>query len=174
MFVVRAPPMYLSHRSMSRQCNMDHIVLSMLKHEKIQSLKLSYDIACSWSVNFEKRMKESYPLELQIPDDVNIWYCIPKAHLPMHGDSCRQKFSFNFLRGVGQTHGETVEQEWSHINGAALMTREMGSSARHAALDDHWGGWNWRELVGLGMSLVCLSHLATHALSCRYPLGQQS
>ncbi|KAJ7871245.1 hypothetical protein B0H14DRAFT_2257556, partial [Mycena olivaceomarginata] len=26
----------------------------------------------------------------------------------------------------------------------------MGPGARHDTLDDHWGHWNWRELVGLG------------------------
>lgn len=68
-----------------------------------------------------------------------------------HGFECRTRYSFNWQPGVGRTHGETVEQEWSHINGAVLMTREMGSGARHAALDDHWGGWNWRKLVDIGM-----------------------
>ena len=52
---------------------------------------------------------------------------------------------------MGRTHGETVEQEWAYINLAALSTREMGPGARHTALDDSWGGWNWRKVLGLGM-----------------------
>lgn len=51
---------------------------------------------------------------------------------------------------MGRTHGETVEQEWAYINLAALSTREMGPGARHSALDDSWGGWNWRKILGLG------------------------
>jgi len=51
---------------------------------------------------------------------------------------------------VGRTHGETVEQEWAYINLAALSTREMGPGARHTALDDSWGGWNWKKVLGLG------------------------
>ena len=51
---------------------------------------------------------------------------------------------------MGRTHGETVEQEWAYINLAALSTREMGPGARHATLDDSWGGWNWRKILGFG------------------------
>ena len=47
-------------------------------------------------------------------------------------------------------HGETVEQEWAYINLAALSTHEMGPGACHSALDDSWGGWNWRKILGLG------------------------
>lgn len=44
------------------------------------------------------------------------------------------------------------------------MTREMGPGARHAMLDDHWGGWNWMKLVTLGervsnYSNLCLSNI---------------
>jgi hypothetical protein len=26
----------------------------------------------------------------------------------------------------------------------------MGAGSRHSALDSHWGGWNWRKIVGFG------------------------
>lgn len=96
-------------------------------------------------------MRENYPDSLQLPREIVLRNFIPKRHLPGHGFKCRTRYSFNWCHGVGRTHGETVEQEWSHINGAVLMTREMGSGARHAALDDHWGGWNWRKFVDIGV-----------------------
>lgn len=125
-------------------------MLSTLKHEDIKDLKLSYDIACSWSKHVRSRADDFYTVEMRFSDGTVIVFLIPKFHLPAHGIACRTKYSFNFVRFVGRTHGETVEQEWSHINGAVLMTREMGSGARHAALDDHWGGWNWMKLLTLG------------------------
>lgn len=124
------------------------MVFSTLKHENVEDLKLSYDIACSWSIHVAERL-DHYTVELRPSDGTVILFLIPKFHLPAHGESCQSKFSFNFNRFVGRTHGETVEQEWAHINGAALMTREMGPGARHAALDDHWGGWNWTKLLML-------------------------
>lgn len=101
-------------------------------------------------------MQQYYP-DLKLCREIQIRRFIPKKHLPGHGFDCRTIYSFNWLPGVGRTHGETVEQEWSHINGAVLMTREMGSGARHSALDDHWGGWNWRKLVDIGMLYYSVS-----------------
>lgn len=114
----------------------------------MRDIKISYDIACKWSINLHKRFETSY-------EDVDlskfsITYLVPKFHLPAHGPPCRVKYSFNYTRGVGRTHGETVEQEWAYINLAALATREMGPGARHSALDDSWGGWNWKKVLGFG------------------------
>ena len=81
---------------------------------------------------------------------LSLTYLVPKFHLPAHGIKCQAQYSFNYTRGVGRTHGETVEQEWAYINLAALSTREMGPGARHSALDDSWGGWNWKKTLGLG------------------------
>lgn len=44
------------------------------------------------------------------------------------------------------------------MNLAALSTREMGPGARHMSLDDTWGGWNWKKILGMGETLfACLS-----------------
>lgn len=131
---------------------MDYIILSALLEDENELVDLSYDVICSWAVNFEERMQKHYP-DMKLSPEVysRMRYFIPKKHLPGHGAKCRTRYSFNWQPYVGRTHGKTVEQEWSHINGAVLMTREMGSGARHAALDDHWGGWNWLKLIGLGM-----------------------
>lgn len=131
---------------------MDYVILSTLRHDpNIVELVFSYDIACKWSINLATRIREQYPSYTEIIDGgrVKITYFVPKMHLPGHGSSCQTKFSFNYAPGVGRTHGETVEQEWAHINGAALATREMGAGARHATLDDNWGGWNWRKILAM-------------------------
>ena len=91
-----------------------------------------------------------------------IMYFVPKFHLPAHGTKCQVQYSFNYTHGVGQTHGETMEQEWAYINLTALSTREMGPGVRHSVLDDSWGGWNWKKVIGLGgynrYLLLPLSH----------------
>jgi hypothetical protein len=79
-----------------------------------------------------------------------ITHVVPKFHLPAHGPKCQTRYLFNYTSGVRWTHGKTVEQEWAYINLAALATREMGPGARHAALDDSWGGWNWKKVLGFG------------------------
>ena len=135
---------------LSRFVNMDYIFLSTVKDEKVKTIKISYDIACRWSINLFRRI-EDYAPELRIPKDrFSFEYFIPKFHLPAHGSSCHTKYSFNYRPGVGRTHGENIESGWAHTNPAAVATREMGAGARHSALDSHWGGWNWRKITGFG------------------------
>ena len=137
----------------SRFINMDYIFLSTVKDETVNIIKVSYDIACRWSIKLRQRMK-NYSEELQFPESkFRLEYFIPKFHLPAHGSSCHTKYSFNYRPGVGRTHGENIESGWAHTNPAAISTREMGAGARHSALDGHWGGWNWRKIIGFGMFL---------------------
>jgi len=132
----------------TRYINTDYIVASYLQRCRVRDLKISYDIACKWSINFYDRFETQHEdLDLS---RFCITYFVPKFHLPAHGAKCQTQYSFNYARGVGRTHGETVEQEWAYINLAALSTREMGPGARHSALDDSWGGWNWKKVLGLG------------------------
>ena len=124
----------------TRFVNMDYIFLSTVKDEKVKKIKISYDIACRWSIKLRQRM-ENYSEELQFPEDrFTLEYFIPKFHLPAHGSSCHTRYSFNYWPGVGRTHGENIESGWAHTNPAAISTREMGAGARHSALDGHWGG----------------------------------
>ena len=132
-----------------RYINTDYIVASVLKDTTVRDVVISYDIACKWSIHHHDRFSENHP-DLNI-DDFQFSYLIPKFHLPGHGTSCQTEYSFNFSKGVGRTHGETIEQEWAHINLTALSTREMGPGARHLTLDDSWGWWNWRKILGMGM-----------------------
>ncbi|KAI0310954.1 hypothetical protein OF83DRAFT_1225801 [Amylostereum chailletii] len=43
-----------------------------------------------------------------------------------------------------------IKVGWADCNGAALSTREMSNTFRHEALDDIFGGINWRKLINMG------------------------
>ena len=133
---------------LSRFINTDYIIASILGYAAVLDVVISYDIACKWAIYFLDRLSKNHP-DLDI-DDLLLAFLIPKFHLPGHGPPCQTEYSFNFSKGVGRTHGETVEQEWAHINLAALSTREMGPGARHLTLDDSWGWWNWKKILGMG------------------------
>ena len=146
---------------------MDYIFLSTVKTEQVKTIKISYDIACRWSINLFHRI-EKYSPDLRITKEkFTLEYFILKFHLPAHGSSCHTKFSFNYRPGVGRTHGENIESGWAHMNPTAVATREMGAGARHSVLDNHWGGWNWRKITGFGKaSLVDLRSWLPYT-SCR-------
>ncbi|GBE78058.1 hypothetical protein SCP_0109400 [Sparassis crispa] len=154
-------------------CNVDYVVLSALKASRITEdqralpdIGFSYDITCNWYKNFYKRL-DDMPEHMQILDGIPTCTMIPKAHIEGHGPKCHTTWSFNFLRGVGRTHSETVEQEWAHIGQVGISTREMGPAARHSVLDDHWSTWNWHKLVDLE------SHLVKHLAEALLMTGKQ-
>lgn len=128
---------------------MDYVVASVLRSLAVPNIIISYDVACKWSVYHLERISDNHP-DLDV-EDLHLSYLIPKFHLPGHRTSCQMVYSFNYAKGVGRTHGETIEQGWSNSNVAALSTREMGPGARHLALDDTWSGWNWGKILGMGV-----------------------
>ena len=136
-----------------RYINTDYVVASVMKELAVHKVIISYDIACKWSIHHLERISDNHP-DLNV-DDLEISYLVPKFHLPAHGTSCQTDYSFNYAKGVGRTHGETVEQGWANVNLAALSTREMGPGARHLALDDIWSGWNWNKILGMGNCFSC-------------------
>ncbi|KAG1843694.1 hypothetical protein C8R48DRAFT_618502 [Suillus tomentosus] len=134
--------------------NMDYLFFSTLRNNCLNALNVSYDIACQWHKNLWSRM-ESLPKSHHISYlHVFIRFFVPKFHLPAHINKCQTMFSFNFTRFVGRTDGEAPERGWSNINPVASSTKAMGPGCRRDTLDDHFGDWNWKKVVGLGASLI--------------------
>lgn len=133
-----------------RYANMDYIFLSAASHKRMPQLLVIYDIACQWHKNLPSRI-QSFPQTMHIDlNQVEVTYCIPKAHISAHGESCQVRFSLNYLPGCGRTDGEGVERDWATMNSLVTSTREMGRGNRQETLDDHWGAWNWRKVTAMG------------------------
>ncbi|KAA1479653.1 hypothetical protein DENSPDRAFT_789438, partial [Dentipellis sp. KUC8613] len=132
-----------------------------------RALVISYDIACQFSKNFQKRMS-TFPPNFRIDSAVtSVIFLVPKFHLPAHGPKCQADFSFNHTAGVGRTYGETVEANWAKTNRAALSSREMSAGARHESLNDIFGAINWGKTVSMGV------HFARSMKEAIYMLAQQ-
>ena len=111
---------------------------------------ISYDIMCQWLRNLDKRLSE-LPSHLQIPlPDGEVRYAIPKYHLNGHKEEGHNKFSLNFMKGVGRTDGEEVERGWARFDATASSTREMGPGSREETLEDHLEYNNTEKYIGLG------------------------
>ncbi|OAX33799.1 hypothetical protein K503DRAFT_794391 [Rhizopogon vinicolor AM-OR11-026] len=137
-----------------RYANMDFLFFSTLHECCIDTLNVSYDIACQWHKNLWQRMS-TMPPALHIDRFSKfIRFFVPKFHLPVHILKCQTTFSFNFSKNVGCTDGEAPERGWSNINPVASSTKEMGPGSRRDTLDDHFGDWNWKKVVGLGAMLL--------------------
>lgn len=133
-----------------RQCNMDYLFASSVLGSELKLLRISYDVACQWFVNFWKRMCLLPPqLCIALPQ-VAVEPKVPKFHLQSHTEVCHGPYAFNYTIGGGRTDGEGVERNWKGLNGQAPSTSEMGAGARYDTLDDCCGHMNWRKTVGMG------------------------
>lgn len=126
-------------------------------------LFITYDIVCQWMKKLPIRI-ESFPEHMRLDiGATKVRGAIPKGHIEAHGTKCHSKHSLNTQPGVGRTYGEGIEQQWSNINLVATSTREMGPGAREEVLNDHWNWWNYRKLVGFGMSFcITRKRILTH------------
>ncbi|KAJ7899599.1 hypothetical protein B0H14DRAFT_2556655 [Mycena olivaceomarginata] len=114
------------------QCNIDFVVLAALMMAYFLWLMMSYDIACQYVVYFwDRMMRMPEAMRLKIPKD-NLW-------TPEEGP-----FGI-FVPLDPVNHGETIEQNWEFLNGAAASTRLMGPGSRQATLADIFGFHNYEK-----------------------------
>ena len=135
---------------------MDYALLSTLSQARDvlpREMTLSYDIACQYSKNFEKR-HASYNNVPELQCDlshVRLDFVVPSMHLQGHDESCWIPFGFKYLDGSGRTSGEMIEQGWSTLNHAAGSSKCMTSGSRSDTLDDHLGMHNWEKIINMGV-----------------------
>lgn len=133
---------------------MDFIVFFALT-TILSYIVFSYDIACQWSRNLFKRLRQ-LPKAMQISAEqlANARFVIPKFHIYSHGLACQTLYSLNFLPKSAKTNGEEPERWWAHINPVSMSTKEMGPGSRQDTIDDHAMAWNWQKIVGFGGFLI--------------------
>ena len=118
-----------------------------------------YDINCQYRKKFRRRMED---IQTHFPNLQSIRldylpYTLPaigKFHAPAHTGTCRCKYSYNYLPGVGMTDGEAAERIWSILNGLAARTREMSPGHRHDVINHFYNDMNLRRLQGIGETPV--------------------
>ena len=136
---------------------MDFIIFSGLQSSGLRSVLLSYDIFCQWIKNQAAHHVQLPPL-LRLDSKTKLTSVIPKFHLPAHKQQCHTKFSLNLRPGAGCTDGKAIEHTWANINPAANSTKEMSKGSQHDMIDDLFGDWNYRKVVGLSKTISCEMH----------------
>ena len=136
-----------------RQLNIDYAVCqSLMNIPPDQRVITIYDVACQWSIHFQKRIEGSPYLE--IPQGISLVPAVGKWHLGAHVTECFPKYSLNFVDGIGQIDGEILETLWWPIDKVAGITRAMSKAHRQEVLDDNMYNSNWKKWVGIGRSLA--------------------
>ena len=143
---------------------MDYITILSIQLCFLKLYFISYDIVCQWFIHLFQRISQIDPSSPLLQSDVEIRFLVPKFHLPAHIPACRNQFAFMLTPGAALGDGEAPERGWGELNPLATSTREMGPGTCRDTLDYHFGDYNWRKIVRLGMFLAlnCRLHHRIH------------
>ncbi|KAK7434254.1 hypothetical protein VKT23_010570 [Stygiomarasmius scandens] len=132
-----------------RYANVDFVIASLLRHISLLLIFLiSYDIACQWSKNLAKRLRElpSF-LRLHLVLKVLKFFNAKKStHFPIRWVLAKQML--NRLNDFGVA--------WDQFQ----LASKMGPESHHNTLEDHIGHWNWKKIVGLAVGALLKRRLA--------------
>ncbi|KAJ7082827.1 hypothetical protein C8R43DRAFT_886408 [Mycena crocata] len=136
-----------------RYANMDFILMSALAGRSLQSLTISYDIACQWKTNLAAR-NAKLPSKIQLPlDKLDIQCALPVWHAASHNEECQNANSLSFKPGVGKSDGEGVERVWSRLNPGAHSTKDAGRGQRADTMEGKIDYLNHGKNLGQGYAL---------------------
>jgi len=121
------------------------------KGEPALPVGFTYDIACTWWINFLERVRENPTLDFDETTDVIV--AVGKWHLAGHVEGCFNRYSLNFVKGAGRIDGEIMERVWSQLNGPAITARSMTDGHRRAALNTQIADMNFKKMISMGERL---------------------
>ncbi|KAG8712927.1 hypothetical protein FRC09_019313 [Ceratobasidium sp. 395] len=134
----------------------DYAVASFIHYitrEGPLKIGLTYDIWCQWSKNLLTRAKD-LPAGLRFPEWLDLVGGIPKFHLMGHKQSCKDRFSLNWMTFVGRLEGEGCERAWAYLNETAGSTSEMSPGFRHDTINYLMADWNYVKMIGMAVFLA--------------------
>ncbi|KAK0467546.1 hypothetical protein IW261DRAFT_1426486 [Armillaria novae-zelandiae] len=120
---------------------------------------LTYDIACQYHVKLCKHFVDNF---IDLADIINIILCLVlKMHLDGHIEKCKYKFSLNYVKGMGRSHGEGIEASWAETKQLGGSTRQMNHGHCHNKLNDFHNYWNWVKAENMMSGRGSMRHAST-------------
>ncbi|KAJ6478376.1 hypothetical protein C8R45DRAFT_934146 [Mycena sanguinolenta] len=130
--------------------NMDYILLLAVIGVTVIYLAISYDIACQWQVNLEKRI-EVLPARLRLDlTMVTMIFSLPVWHAVAHKRECQVQNSLSYIPGERRTDGEGIERTRGHLNPLGWSMKEMNVGAHHDAVEDKVDHLHFEKNVNQG------------------------
>ncbi|OJT08336.1 hypothetical protein TRAPUB_763 [Trametes pubescens] len=133
-----------------RYINIDYLLSSTLRQNAPTNIAASYDIACQYSKNLDKRFP-TYGFDISAHE---LSWAIPKFHINAHREQCRADYNLHYLLYSARNDGEAVERLWAKSNPAAASTKEMGPGSRRDFLDDIFSHHNWVKVTQMAYTLL--------------------
>ncbi|KAF9496958.1 hypothetical protein BDN71DRAFT_1546693 [Pleurotus eryngii] len=103
-----------------QQKNVNWVLLQSLKYSNMdpeQGLLFFYDIACQYSVHFQKRIGHRLPVGLDTD------FAIGQFHVHGHKENCLFRFLSMFIPQSGVVIGKILESLWANLNAVTPVMR---------------------------------------------------
>ncbi|KAG8735321.1 hypothetical protein FRC10_010740 [Ceratobasidium sp. 414] len=117
-------------------------------------LGLTYDIFCHWFPNFKDRVKALPPNLVFDMLATGLLGGIPRFHAAGHIESCRVRWSLNYLPYFGRIEGEGCECAWAYLNETAGSTSEKSPGARWDTINYIVADWNFEKNIMMTSFIV--------------------
>ncbi|KAK0496184.1 hypothetical protein EDD18DRAFT_1074623 [Armillaria luteobubalina] len=122
---------------------------------------LSYDIACSYSINAVKRFNyykkqgfsQYHPHIIECLSRMR--WGIPMLYIQNHNEVCRITKNMAYKDQVGHFYGEQAEPPWYEFNQVAPQARQMSYGNRQETIILVQDWWNRNKTLGIGMYCYC-------------------
>ncbi|KAJ7460424.1 hypothetical protein B0H11DRAFT_1924017 [Mycena galericulata] len=112
----------------------------------------TYDIACEYVINLEKRFETYFPDQLASIKKMR--WGVPALHVQGHQDSCTYLFGTGYMECIGHFHGETAEHYWPEANQLGPHIRQMNLGHRQDTMINHHGDWNYKKTMKIASDLA--------------------
>ncbi|KAF9491173.1 hypothetical protein BDN71DRAFT_1518968 [Pleurotus eryngii] len=129
-----------------QQKNVDWVLLQSLKYSNMdpeQGLLFFYDIACQYSVHFQRRISHWLPISLDTD------FAIGQFHVHGHKENCLFRFSSMFIPQSGVVIGEILESLWANLNAVTPAMRTATLTHRVEVLDNHICDSNHKKALNI-------------------------
>ncbi|KAF9489504.1 hypothetical protein BDN71DRAFT_1499024 [Pleurotus eryngii] len=134
-----------------QQKNVDWVLLQSLKYSNMdpeQGLLFFYDIACQYSVHFQRRIGHQLPIGLDTD------FAIGQFHIHGHKENCLFRFSSMFIPQSGVVIGEILESLWANLNAVTPAMRTATLAHQAEMLDNHICDSNHKKALNI-VRMLC-------------------
>ena len=128
---------------------MDNTVADALDGRPLDDLHIvvSYDSACSYSVNVVKHFEKNIPRLYTVIARTE--FMIDALHVQNHVDKCMYLYSASYKEGMGRFTAIGNEQFWAESNQAGPQVRQMNPGHRQDKITMLIQDWNFKKTIKL-------------------------
>ncbi|KAF9501053.1 hypothetical protein BDN71DRAFT_1380622, partial [Pleurotus eryngii] len=141
-----------------QQKNVNWVLLQSLKYSNMdpeQGLLFFYNIACQYSIHFQRQIGHWLPIDLDTD------FAIVQFHIHGHKEDCLFRFLSMFIPQSGVIIGGILESLWANLNAVTPAMRMATLTHQAEMLDNHICDSNHKKALNI-IRVLCKQYVLTN------------